>query len=122
MTKSVLIIDDSPSVRRMVSMTLEGAGYDVTQAEDGAQGLATAKSRRFDMVITDQNMPNMTGIEFIKAYRGDPSSSGVPILFLSTESEGSLKDEARAAGALGWIPKPFEQTKLLAVAKKVLGA
>lgn len=121
MSKEILIIDDSPSVRRMVAMTLQQEGFAVTQAEDGAEGLETAKSKRFDMVITDQNMPNMTGIEFIQAYRNDPSSSGVPIIFLSTESEGNLKDQARSAGALGWIMKPFEQAKLLAVVNKVVG-
>lgn len=121
MTKTVLIIDDSPSVLRMIQMTLQQAGYEVAQASDGAQGLAIALSQRFDMIITDQNMPNMTGIDFIKSYRKDPSSDGVPILFLSTESEGDLKAEAREAGALGWIAKPFDQAKLTAVAKKVLG-
>ncbi|WP_412564407.1 response regulator [Thalassobius sp. MITS945101] len=121
MSKEILIIDDSPSVRRMVAMTLQQEGYEVTQCEDGAQGLDTAKAKRFDMVITDQNMPNMTGIEFIQAYRNDPSSSGVPIIFLSTESEGDLKSQAKAAGALGWVMKPFEQAKLLAVVKKVVG-
>lgn len=121
MSKEILIVDDSPSVRRMVSMTLQQAGYGVTEAEDGAAGLQTATSQKFDMVITDQNMPNMTGIEFIEAFRADPSSKGVPIIFLSTESEGGLKERARSAGALGWIMKPFEQDKLLAVVKKVTG-
>ena len=121
MSKEILIVDDSPSVRRMVSMTLQQAGYSVIEAVDGAKGLEAAKAHRYDMVITDQNMPNMTGIEFIEAYRSDPGSKGVPIIFLSTESEGGLKERARSAGALGWIVKPFEQEKLLAVVKKVAG-
>ena len=121
MSKEILIVDDSPSVRRMVSMTLQQAGYAVTEAVDGAKGLEAAKSHRYAMVITDQNMPNMTGLEFIQAYRADPSSSGVPIIFLSTESEGGLKEAARAAGALGWMVKPFEQEQLLAVVQKVAG-
>jgi two-component system chemotaxis response regulator CheY len=121
MSKDILIVDDSPSIRRMVSMTLQQNGYQVTEAEDGAQGLQTANSRRFDMVITDQNMPHMTGLEFIKAFRSDPSNNGVPIVFLSTESDGTLKNEARSAGALGWMQKPFEPNQLLAVVKKVAG-
>lgn len=121
MSKSVLVIDDSPSIRRMVAMTLGAAGYSVTEADDGKTGLMRASDSRFDMIITDQNMPGMTGLEFIKAFRSDPSNRGVPILFLSTDTDGNLKNAARDAGALGWLAKPFEPPRLLAVTSKVLG-
>lgn len=121
MSKSVLVIDDSPSIRRMVAMTLGAAGYSVTEADDGKTGLMRASDSRFDMIITDQNMPGMTGLEFIKAFRSDPSNRGVPILFLSTDTDGTLKNAARNAGALGWLAKPFEPPRLLAVTSKVLG-
>lgn len=121
MSKSVLVIDDSPSIRRMVAMTLGAAGYSVTEADDGKTGLMRATDSRFDMIITDQNMPGMTGLEFIKAFRSDPSNRGVPILFLSTDTDGDLKNAARDAGALGWLAKPFEPPRLLAVTSKVLG-
>ncbi len=121
MSKSVLVIDDSPSIRRMVAMTLGAAGYSVTEADDGKTGLMRASDSRFDMIITDQNMPGMTGLEFIKAFRSDPSNRGVPILFLSTDTDGTLKNAARDAGALGWLAKPFEPPRLLAVTTKVLG-
>ena len=121
MSKSVLVIDDSPSIRRMVAMTLGAAGYSVTEADDGKTGLMRASDSRFDMIITDQNMPGMTGLEFIKAFRSDPSNRGVPILFLSTDTDGTLRNAARDAGALGWLAKPFEPPRLLAVTSKVLG-
>ena len=121
MSKSVLVIDDSPSIRRMVAMTLGAAGYCVTEADDGHSGLKCANDGRFDMLITDQNMPGMSGLDFIRAFRSNPSNRGVPILFLSTDTDGSLKNAARDAGALGWLAKPFEPPRLLAVTSKVLG-
>ncbi|SPF77587.1 response regulator [Pseudoprimorskyibacter insulae] len=121
MSKDILIVDDSPSVRRMVTMTLSQAQFEVHEAENGAEGLRMSRTKRFDMVITDQNMPVMTGLEFIRAFRGEPQNRGIPIVFLSTESAISLKEEARSAGALGWMQKPFEPTQLLAVVRKVLG-
>lgn len=121
MSKKILIVDDSPSVRRMVVMTLEQQGYQVVEASDGMDGLKVARGQRFDMVITDHNMPNMTGLEFIRAFRREPGNTGIPIVFLSTESDGNLREEARSAGALGWMIKPFEPSKLVAVTRKVAG-
>ncbi len=121
MTKTILAIDDSASVRQMVKMTLAGAGYHVTEAVDGEDGLAKAGATRFDVVITDQNMPRLDGIGFIRKFRQMSTSVGVPVVFLSTESRDDLKQAARAAGATGWMMKPFDQAKLLEVMKKVAG-
>ena len=103
-------------------MTLTGAGYTVIEAADGAEGFAKATSNKVNAIITDLNMPVMTGIEFIRKYRGHPSSVGVPIVFLTTESDEELKSQAKAAGATGWIVKPFKQDQLLAVVKKIAGS
>lgn len=122
MSKVVLSVDDSASVRQMVKLTLSGAGYEVIQAADGAEGLAKARSTPVDMVVTDLNMPNMNGLTLIRELRKLPSCKGVPILFLTTESDDALKKEAKAAGATGWITKPFQQEQLVAVVRRVLGA
>lgn len=121
MSKSILAIDDSSSVRQMVRMTLSGAGYQVTEAVDGEDGLAKAAAGRFDAVITDQNMPRLDGIGFIRKFRQMSNSVGVPVVFLSTESRDDLKQAAKAAGATGWMMKPFDQAKLLEVVRKVAG-
>lgn len=122
MSKTILTIDDSASIRQMIRMTLVSAGYQVVEAEDGAQGLAKATAGGVDAVITDLNMPNMSGLEFIRKYKAHPSSRGVPVVLLTTESDDELKREARAAGALGWMVKPFQQDQLLAMVRKVAGA
>ena len=116
MSKTILTIDDSPSVRQLVAMTLSNAGYQVIEACDGADG------NRVNAVITDLNMPIMNGLDFIRKYRAHPSSAGVPIIFLTTESDDSLKAEAKAAGATGWLVKPFKQDQMLAIMRKVVGA
>lgn len=121
MAKTILSVDDSASIRQMVKLTLAGAGYEVIQANDGAEGLTKAKATKVDMVMTDLNMPVMNGLALIKELRKLPSYQGVPILFLTTESDAALKSEAKAAGATGWITKPFQQDQLIAVVKKVLG-
>jgi len=122
MSKTILTIDDSASIRQMVTLTLSGAGYRVIEAVDGADGFSKATSNKVDAVITDLNMPVMTGIEFIRKFRAHPSSAGVPVVFLTTESDEAMKAEAKAAGATGWIVKPFKQDQLLAVVKKIAGA
>lgn len=122
MSKTILTIDDSASIRQMVSLTLSSAGYNVLQANDGEEGLAQATANRIDAVLTDLNMPRMNGIEFIRQYRAHPSSAGVPIVFLTTESDDELKRQAKEAGATGWIVKPFDQAKLLAIVKKMAGS
>jgi two-component system chemotaxis response regulator CheY len=121
MKKRILTVDDSPSVRQMVKLTLSGAGYDVLEAGDGADGLRKAEATQVDMVVTDLNMPVMNGLGLIRALRKLTAYRGVPILFLTTESDAEMKKEAKAAGATGWITKPFQQDQLVAIVKKVLG-
>jgi two-component system chemotaxis response regulator CheY len=121
MTKTVLTVDDSASIRQMVKLTLSGAGYAVVEAGDGADGLSKARAGAMDMVLTDLNMPVMNGLALIRELRKLPAYKGVPIVFLTTESDAAIKQEAKAAGATGWITKPFQQEQLLTVVKKVLG-
>jgi two-component system chemotaxis response regulator CheY len=119
--KTILTVDDSSSVRQMVKITLTSAGYAVVEACDGRDGLEKAKTNSVNLVITDLNMPVMNGLEFIRSLRQLPAYRGVPIVFLTTESDDSMKQQAKAAGATGWITKPFKQEQLAAVAKKLLG-
>ena len=121
MKKKILSVDDSPSIRQMVKLTLSGAGYEVSEASNGVEGLAKAQSSPVDMVVTDLNMPMMNGLSLIRELRKLSAYRGVPILFLTTESDAGLKQQAKAAGATGRITKPFQQDQLLAVVKKVLG-
>ncbi len=118
---SILTVDDSTSMRQMVSFTLKGSGYDVVEAVDGVEALEVAKTRPFDLVVTDVNMPNMDGITLIKELRNLPEFKFTPILMLTTESAAEKKQEGKAAGATGWIVKPFDPEQLLSTIKKVLG-
>ena len=122
MSKTILSVDDSASVLQMVKLTLVGAGYQVVQATNGAEGLAKARASAVDMVLTDPNMPVMNGLALICELRKLPAFKGVPIVFLTTESDVGMKQQAKAAGATGWITKPFQQDQLVAVVRKVLGA
>lgn len=122
MTKTILTIDDSASIRQMVAMTLTSAGLDVIEAVNGQDGYDKATTTTVHAVITDLNMPVLNGIEFIRKYRQHPASKGIPIILLTTESDEELKRQAKEAGATGWIVKPFKQDQLLAVIKKVTGA
>ena len=122
MTKTILTIDDSASIRQMVAMTLSAAGLDVIEAVNGQDGYDKATTNTVHAVITDLNMPVLNGIEFIRKYRQHPASKGIPIILLTTESDEELKRQAKEAGATGWIVKPFKQDQLLAVIKKVTGA
>ncbi|MCA2012717.1 response regulator [Pararhodobacter sp. CCB-MM2] len=122
MTRSILVVDDSPSVRQMIARTLQGAGYTVDTAVDGQDALEKTQRKPFNAVITDQNMPRLDGLGFCKAFRSKPENSGVPVVFLSTESEAAIKEKARSAGAIGWMVKPFDQEKLLSVVRKLVGA
>ena len=119
--KRVLAVDDSKTMRNMISFTLNGAGYDVTEAEDGQEALKIAEKSDFDLVITDINMPNMDGITLLKSLRGLSKFSSTPILILTTEGGDDKKSEGRSAGATGWIVKPFDPNKLLQVVAKVSG-
>lgn len=121
MAKTVLSVDDSASIRQMVKMTLSNAGYAVIEAEDGARGLSAARGARVDMVLTDLNMPGLDGVALIRELRKLQTYVGVPIIMVTTESDEKKKAEAKAAGATGWITKPFKPEQLLSVVKKVVG-
>ena len=116
----ILVVDDSTTMRQMVSFTLAEAGHEVTEAADGNLALVEAKGRRFDLVITDVNMPGMNGIDLVKCLRELPESKFTPILVLTTESGQDLKSRGREAGATGWIVKPFSPDVLIATLRKVL--
>lgn len=120
MAASILAVDDSASMRQMVSFTLKGAGYDVVEAADGVEALNIAKSRSVNLVITDVNMPNMDGISLIRELRALASYKFTPLLMLTTESSADKKQQGKAAGATGWIVKPFNPEQLLNTVKKVL--
>ncbi len=121
MAKVIMTADDSASVRQMVSFTLKQSGYDVIEAVDGKDALVKLGTNRVDMLITDLNMPNLDGIGLIKGARALPACKFIPIIMLTTESQDTKKVEGKAAGATGWIVKPFKPDQLLAVVKKVLG-
>jgi two-component system chemotaxis response regulator CheY len=120
MAKVILTVDDSASVRQMVKFTLSDAGYTVIEAVDGKDAL-TKLTKPVNLVITDLNMPNLDGLGLIRSVRANPACKGVPIIMLTTESQESRKLEGKAAGATGWIVKPFATQQLLAVVKRVLG-
>lgn len=117
----ILAVDDSASMRNMVSFTLQDAGHDVTLANDGSQALAQAKSQRFDLVLTDVNMPNMDGITLTRELRGLASYRTTPILTLTTEAGPEKKAAGKKAGATGWIVKPFDPDTLIRTISRVLG-
>lgn len=121
MAKLIMTVDDSASVRQMVSFTLKEAGYEIIEASDGKDALAKIGNHQINMIITDLNMPNMDGITLIKNARAIPKLKFIPIIMLTTESQESKKIEGKSAGATGWIVKPFRPEQLLAVIKKVLG-
>ena len=121
MTASILTVDDSASLRMAIRIALTGAGYTVTEAGDGVEGLTKAAETRFDMIVTDLNMPNMDGLTMIRELRSQPAQAGIPIIFLTTESDADMKAQAKAAGATGWLVKPFVPEQLVKVARKVLG-
>ncbi|OZG75292.1 response regulator [Hahella sp. CCB-MM4] len=117
----ILAVDDSASMRQMVAFTLKGAGYQVDEASNGQEALGKAKSNKYDLVITDVNMPVMDGITLIKNLRAEASYKFTPLLMLTTESGADKKSEGKAAGATGWIVKPFNPDQLVSTIKKVLG-
>jgi two-component system chemotaxis response regulator CheY len=121
MTASILTVDDSASVRMAMRIALSGAGYAVTEAGDGTEGLDKLRSGRFDMVVTDLNMPRMDGLTMIRELRRLPGCAGIPVIFVTTESDDGVKAQAKAAGATGWLVKPFQPDQIVRVARKVLG-
>ena len=120
MSKKVLTIDDSSSIRQMVFYTLNNAGYQVDEAVNGQEGLQKAKKQQYDLVLTDQNMPIMDGLTVIRNLRVLPEYKTTPILMLTTEAGEAMKSHGKAAGATGWLVKPFNPNKLLEVVKSVL--
>ncbi|MDA8088283.1 MAG: response regulator [Nitrospiraceae bacterium] len=120
MGKTVLIVDDSASMRQIVSFALKDAGFDVIAAVDGKDALEKLNAIKTEMIITDLNMPNLNGIELIKQVRQTTGHKFTPIIMLTTESQESKKVEGRQAGASGWIVKPFTPDQLLGVVKKFI--
>lgn len=120
--KTILTVDDSPSIRQMLAYVLSSNGYHVLEAADGEQGLALAKANHVDLVLTDQNMPQMDGLALIKSLRALPQYAKTPIMMLTTESSQALKQQGRDAGATGWMVKPFDPEKLLEMLRRALGA
>lgn len=121
MSANILTVDDSASIRMTTRIALTNAGYNVTEAVDGADGLQKIKSGSFDLIVTDLNMPNMDGLTMIRSLRQLPAYMGTPVIFLTTESDGEIKQQAKAAGATGWLTKPFDADNLTKIARKVLG-
>lgn len=121
MSKTVLAVDDSRSIRDMVAFTLEPLGYRVIQAEDGQDALAKFRGSAVSLVLTDLNMPVMNGLELIRQLRVEPGGAGVPIVMLTTETKPEIREEGKVAGATGWISKPFDADMLVAVTRKLVG-
>lgn len=119
MAKTILVIDDSASLRQVVRMALTGAGYDVIEAGDGKSALALLDGRQINMAICDVNMPVMNGIEFVKAAKQLPTYKFLPILMLTTESQEEKKEQGKAAGAKAWMVKPFSPTQLVSAVSKL---
>jgi two-component system chemotaxis response regulator CheY len=118
--KQILTVDDSASIRQMVRFTLTRAGYEISEAIDGKDGLEKCGKEKYDLVITDLNMPRMDGIEMITSIRRLPGYGFLPILMLTTDSQIEKKDAGRKAGATGWIVKPFNADQLVAVVQKLV--
>jgi two-component system chemotaxis response regulator CheY len=121
MSKIALTVDDSKTIREMVSFTLKSQGFEVLEAEDGKHALTVLGDKEVNVVITDLNMPNMDGFELMRQLRANPKYKFVPILMLTTESDDSKKAIGKEAGATGWIVKPFNPEKLMQVVTKVTG-
>lgn len=119
--RSILAVDDSASMRQMVSFTLRSSGYDVIEAVDGQDALDKVAGRQVDLVLTDQNMPRMDGLTLVRSLRATPQYAATPILLLTTESSDAMKAQGKSAGATGWLVKPFDPARLMDVVKKVIG-
>jgi two-component system chemotaxis response regulator CheY len=116
----ILIVEDSASMRQLASFTLKSAGYEITEASDGQEGLQKAKADKFDAILTDMNMPIKNGLEMTKELRATPNYKATPIIMLTTESSAEEKQKGKAAGVTGWIVKPFQPNKLLDAFKRIL--
>lgn len=121
MAKTILVVDDSRSLRQVVGISLKGAGYEVIEACDGLDALSKVTGQRIHLIISDVNMPNMDGITFLKEVKKLPDHKFTPVIMLTTESQEARKQEGRAAGAKAWVVKPFQPAQMLeAVSKLVL--
>jgi two-component system chemotaxis response regulator CheY len=120
MAKTILVVDDSASLRQVVSITLQGAGYDVVEACDGADALTKLKGLKVSLVISDVNMPNMDGISFVREMKKLPDFRFTPVIMLTTEGHESKKQEGQAAGAKAWVVKPFQPAQMLAAVSKLI--
>ncbi|WP_022849674.1 response regulator [Limisalsivibrio acetivorans] len=118
--KRILVVDDAITMRQLVAATLKSAGYDVVDAKDGVDALNKLGQGRFNLIVSDLNMPNMDGITLIKEVKKNPRHKFTPIIMLTTESQSSKKEEGRQAGAKAWIVKPFKPADLLNVVKKIV--
>ncbi len=122
MTKTILVVDDAASLRQVVGIALRGAGYDVIEAGDGKEGLSKLDGRKVHLIISDVNMPNMDGIEFVKAVKTLPAYKFTPVIMLTTESSDHKKQAGQAAGAKAWVVKPFQPPQLLTAVSKLVMA
>lgn len=120
MAKTILIVDDSASLRQVVSIALKGAGYDVIEGVDGKDALTKLNGQKIHLIISDVNMPNMNGIEFVKAAKQIAEYKFTPVIMLTTESGESMKQEGQAAGAKAWVVKPFQPAQMLAAVSKLI--
>ena len=121
MAKTIMIVDDSASIRQVVGLTLKGAGYDIVDAVDGKDALTKLDGRKINLVISDVNMPNMDGISFVKAMKVMPAYKFTPVIMLTTEGSEAMKRDGQAAGAKAWVVKPFQPAQMLdAVSKLIL--
>ena len=118
---SILAVDDSAAMRQMLAFTLKSAGHQVTEAVDGVDALEKLQGRSFDVVLTDHNMPRMDGLALTRSLRAQERFRTVPVLILTTESGDDIKQAGRAAGATGWLVKPFDPARLIEVIRKVAG-
>ena len=119
-SKTILIIDDSISMRKMIAFTLEESGFTTAESVNGADALEHIANSRFDLILADVNMPKLDGISFVRAARAVPAYKFTPILILTTETAAEKMKEARQAGATGWLVKPFEPGRLLDAVRRVL--
>jgi two-component system, chemotaxis family, chemotaxis protein CheY len=120
MSKSILVVDDTRSMRKMVAAVLAGAGYEVAEAGDGVEALDLARERRFDLVVTDHNMPRMDGVTLVRELRTLVNYDTVALIVLSTEVDPALKQKGRDAGATGWMAKPFDPQRMLDIVAKFI--
>ena len=120
MAKTILVVDDSASVRQVVSIALKGAGYDVIEGADGKDALSKLTGQKVHLIISDVNMPNMDGITFVKEVKKLPAYKFTPIIMLTTESQEAKKQEGQAAGAKAWVVKPFQPPQMLAAVSKLI--